>query len=196
MTFQTRGPKPILTQVQIIHSIPYARARNGFFAAKDSELAKVTGTGQSFDLTNDADTAKAQIDKMRPLLKGKSIGVQTSTTNEAFLDAYFKGDVDLRAYKSTEDLEPDLLAGRVDGIFQSNISLATAKKNPKFADYEIFGPTFFGGPFGTGVRIGLRKDDKDLKATFDKAIQEAVSNGTVKRLAEKWFAVDVTPIGK
>lgn len=177
-------------------SIPYARARNGFFASKDSDLARLPGTGQSFDLANNPDAAKAEIDQMRPLLKGKVIGVQGSSTNAAFLEQYFKGDVEVREYKTTEDAELDLLSDRVDAIVQSNISLATTKKNPKFDSYEILGPTFFGGPFGTGVGIGLRKDDTKLKATFDKVVQEAISDGTVERLAKKWFAVDVTPIAQ
>jgi len=177
-------------------TIPYARARNGFFASKRSDLAKLPGTGQSFDLDNNSEAAKAEIEQMRPLLKGKVIGVQTSSTNAAFLETYFKGDVEVREYKTTEDAELDLLSDRVDAIVQSNISLATTKKNAKFDDYEILGPTFFGGPFGTGVGIGLRKDDTKLKAALDKVIQDAIADGTVKRLAEKWFAVDVTPLSQ
>jgi len=53
-----------------------------------------------------------------------------------------------------------------------------------------------GRSFGTDARAGLRKDGKDLKATFDKAIQDAVSNSTMNRLAEEWFAVDVTSIAQ
>ncbi|NTF72665.1 transporter substrate-binding domain-containing protein [Rhizobium rhizogenes] len=177
-------------------SIPYARARNGFFVSKNSDLAKLPGTGESFNLAGNTDAAKAEIDKMRPLLQGKVIGVQTSSTNASFLDTYFKGVVEVREYKTSEEAELDLLSDRVDAIVQSNISLATTKKNPKFEAYEIFGPTFFGGPFGTGVGIGLRKDDVKLKETFDKAIEAAVSDGTVARLAKKWFEVDVTPIAQ
>ncbi|MCJ9746610.1 transporter substrate-binding domain-containing protein [Neorhizobium sp. SHOUNA12A] len=183
-------------QEAIAFSIPYARARNGFFAAKNSDLAKLPETGQSFDLGTNADGAKAVIEKMRPLLKGKVIGVQGSTTNSAFLEQYFKDGVEVRQYKSTEEQELDLLSGRVDAIVQSNISLATTKKNKQFDNYDILGPTFLGGPFGTGVGIGLRKDDTKLKATLDKSVKEAIDDGTVKRLAQKWFAVDVTPLAQ
>jgi len=183
-------------QEAIAFSVPYARARNGFFAARDSDLAKLPEAGQSFDLGTNSDAAKAAIEKMRPLLKGKVIGVQGATTNSAFLEQYFKDDVEVRQYKSTEEQELDLLSGRVDAIVQSNISLATTKKNKEFDNYDILGPTFFGGPFGTGIGIGLRKDDTKLKATFDKVVQEAIDDGTVKRLAQKWFAVDVTPLAQ
>lgn len=45
---------------------------------------------------------------------------------------------------------------------------------------------------GTGA--GIRKEDTALKATFNKAIGEAIADGTVKRLSEKWFHTDVTPV--
>jgi octopine/nopaline transport system substrate-binding protein len=30
---------------------------------------------------------------------------------------------------------------------------------------------------------------------FDKAVQEAIADGTVKKLSEKWFGLDITPRG-
>ncbi|MCZ7448267.1 transporter substrate-binding domain-containing protein [Rhizobium rhizogenes] len=176
-------------------TIPYARARNGFFAEKGSDLAKLPGTGDIVNLAKADDATKASIEKMRPLLKGKVIGVQTSSTNATFLEQYFKNEVEVRQYKTSEEAELDLLSGRVDAIVQSNISLATTKKDAKFDAYEIYGPTFFNGPFGA-VGIGLRKGDEKLKASLDKAVQEAIDDGTVKRLAQQWFAVDVTPVGE
>lgn len=177
-------------------TIPYARSRNGFFTAPDAELAKLPGTGTSFDLANNEAVAVEEINKMRDMLKGKVIGVQGSTTNAAFVDKYFKGIVDVREYKTTEQQELDLLAGRIDAIVQANTSLAATKKNPQFKGYDIFGPTFFGGALGRGVAIGLRKQDTELKAVFDKAINEAIADGTVRKLAEKWFDVDLTPVQK
>ena len=66
---------------------------------------------------------------------------------------------------------------------------------PEFKDYTIAGPNFSGGVLGKGVGTGIRKEDKDLKALFDTAINAAIADGTIKRLSEKWFKVDVTPQG-
>jgi octopine/nopaline transport system substrate-binding protein len=41
----------------------------------------------------------------------------------------------------------------------------------------------------------LRKDDTELKAKFNEAIQAALKDGTAKALSLKWFKVDVTPQG-
>lgn len=177
-------------------SIPYARSQNGFFTSPDSDLAKLPGTGISYDLANNEADGKKVMDEMRPLLEGKTIGVQGSTTNATFVDRYFKDTVTVREYKSTEQQELDLLAGRIDAIVQANTSLATTKDNPQFKGYDIFGPTFFGGAFGKGVAVGLRKNDTELKALFDKGIQEAIDDGTIRKLAEKWFEVDLTPVQK
>ncbi len=57
----------------------------------------------------------------------------------------------------------------------------------------IAGPEIGGTIWGKGEGFGLRKEDTELKALFDKAIAEAIADGTVKTLSEKWFKIDVTP---
>ncbi|KPU01689.1 ABC transporter substrate-binding protein, partial [Enterobacter cloacae subsp. cloacae] len=56
------------------------------------------------------------------------------------------------------------------------------------------GPQFIGGILGSGSSIGLRKSDPELKAMFDKAIDQAKTDGTIKKLSEKWFGMDTTPL--
>jgi octopine/nopaline transport system substrate-binding protein len=46
---------------------------------------------------------------------------------------------------------------------------------------------------GRGVAVGMRKDDAELKAMFDTAIQAAIADGTVQKLTQKWFKIDMTP---
>lgn len=65
---------------------------------------------------------------MKPKLKGKDIGVQTSTIGAAFLKQYLDGVVEVREYKTTEQHDLDLYAGRVDAVFASMAYLATARK--------------------------------------------------------------------
>ena len=38
--------------------------------------------------------------------------------------------------------------------------------------------------------MGIRKSDADLTAKFDKALAEAIADGTVKKLSEQWFKFD------
>jgi len=58
---------------------------------------------------------------------------------------------------------------------------------------EIVGPGLSGGVLGRGVAVGLRKDSAELRDKFSKAIEEAIADGTVKRLSEQWFGIDMTP---
>jgi octopine/nopaline transport system substrate-binding protein len=135
------------------------------------------------------------VEAWKPLLKGKTVGVQTSTTNSAFLEKYFKDTVTIREYKTTEQHDLDLAAGRIDAalaeVSAHNATLDKAEFKDKFV---VAGTQFRGGDIlGRGVAVGLRKEDGELKAMFDKAIGEALADGTVKKLADKWFKADMAP---
>src|SRR3712207_6392568 len=60
---------------------PYADSPNGYLVAKDSPLAKMPGTGQTYNLVSQQAEAERAIEATKPLLKGKTIGVQVSTTH-------------------------------------------------------------------------------------------------------------------
>ena len=44
---------------------------------------------------------------------------------------------------------------------------------------------------GDGAGVGIRKEDTDLKAMFNKAIEEIRADGTYKTINDKYFAFDV-----
>jgi octopine/nopaline transport system substrate-binding protein len=171
----------------------YAVDPSGFAVAKDSELGKLGITGEKFKL-DDAAAAQAAIDKLRPLLKGKIVGVQAATTNLDFLKKYFGDVVEIREYKTTEEHDLDLAAGRIDALFAQQTALAATLAKPEFADYTLAGPGFVGGVFGRGTGAGLRKEDTALKAMLNKAIDEAIADGTIKKISMKWVHTDVTPV--
>jgi octopine/nopaline transport system substrate-binding protein len=171
----------------------YSGDSHGLMSEKDGPLAKLPG-GQVFNLKDDPATAQKGIDAIKPLLKGKTIGVQTSTIHANFLNQYLKDTVEIREYKTTEQHDLDLAAGRVDAVFASDTALRGTLEKPDFAKgFALVGPRFKGGVFGSGVAVGLRKGEPELKAMFDDAITAAIIDGTLKKLSEKWFKVDITP---
>jgi len=174
-------------------SHPYAVDPSGFAVAKDSDLGKLGGATEKFKLDDEA-SAKAAIEKLKPLLKGKVVGVQAATTNLEFLKKYFADTVKIREYKTTEQHDLDLAAGRVDALFAQQSALAATLAKPEFADYTLAGPGFVGGVFGLGSGAGLRKSDTKLKEMLNTAIDGAIADGTIKRLSEKWVKTDVTPV--
>jgi octopine/nopaline transport system substrate-binding protein len=174
---------------------PYAAGPNGFLVAKNSPLAKMPGTGQAFNLTSQKEGAEKAIDAVKPLLKGKTIGVQGSTIHSNFADKYYKGTAEIREYKTTEAHDLDLAAGRIDAVLADSTAILGTLEKPEFKDYALVGPSITGGLLGEGVGVGLRKGDNDLKKAFNEAIQSAVKDGTVKKLSEKWFKIDISPKG-
>jgi hypothetical protein len=93
---------------------PYGRTPSTFAVLKSSPLAKLPDAGKVYSLNPEGlSAAEKSINDIKPMLKGKVIGVQTSTAQANFLEKYFKDVVDIRQYKtpsSTTSISPP--AGR------------------------------------------------------------------------------------
>jgi octopine/nopaline transport system substrate-binding protein len=172
-------------------SVPYAFAPAGFMALKSSPLTKMPGG--DYNLTKEPAAAEKAIEELKSHLKGKVIGAQVATTNLAFAEKYFKDVAEIREYKTTEQHDLDLAAGRIDAAVAEHSVFAATMETATGKDMTIVGPAFSGGILGLGVAAGMRKEDKDLKEAFDAAIKSAIADGMTKRLSEKWFKIDMTP---
>ncbi|MBN8954356.1 MULTISPECIES: transporter substrate-binding domain-containing protein [unclassified Rhizobium] len=177
----------------IAFSDSYGTTGQTFATLKDSPLVDLPMKGEVFSLATNEAGAAAALKQLEPMLKGKTIGVQTASIAATFLDKYLKGVADIREYKTTEQHDLDLKAGRVDLIMASMAYLSTAAAKPGNEDMTVTGPRFQGGLLGRGSSVGLRKDDTQLKAMFNDAIAAAKADGTIARLSQKWFGFDVTP---
>ena len=153
-----------------------------------SELA-----GQTAQAALGGPEAAKTIEEWKPLVKGKTVGVQGSTTNSAFLEKYFKDAVTIREYKTTEQHDLDLAAGRIDAIYAAHSSIAASMEKPEFKDMMIAGAGMGGDILGAGVAAGMRKADTDLKKMFDDAINGAIKDGTMEKLTSKWFKIKMIP---
>ena len=130
---------------------------------------------------------------MQAALKGKTLGVQVSTTHANFASQYLKGVADVKEYKTADDRDLDLKSGRIDASLDDYTVVAATASKPDATGLAIVGPRFIGGTFGAGTGMGIRKSDSDLTAKFDTALAAAVADGTVKKLSEKWFKLDIAP---
>ena len=132
-------------------------------------------------------------------LSGKTVCTQIGTIHQNFLESGDVGKVDLRTYKTQDEVNLDLSNGRCDA------ALAAAVAFTDYADKSgeavvLVGPTFSGGAFGNGVGVGIRKGGDDaigkrdakLLKDFNKAINEARKDGTISKLAIKWFGFDAS----
>ena len=171
----------------IAFSDPYAPTSATFMVEKTGPLTNMAGTGTTLDLGGDSAIIKKALDGVAVSLKGKAIGTQASTANANFLDKYLKGVVEVREYKTTEQHDLDLKAGRIDGVIAQRTALGALLNKPEYKDFKLAGPTFVGDVFGKGIGVGLRKEDAVLKSMFNDAIKAAKADGTIDKLAEKWL---------
>ena len=174
-------------------SMSYGSTGQAFATLKGGDLETLPMKGELFSLASNEAGARKAVDELKPLVEGKTIGVQTASIAARFIDEYLKDVVEVREYKTTEQHDLDLVAGRVDFVMASMGYLKTAVEKPANSDMVIVGPRFQGGFLGAGSSVGLRKSDTELKALFDDAIAAAKADGTIKRLSEKWFGFDLTP---
>jgi len=124
-------------------------------------------------------------------LAGKTVCVQTATIHQNFLDSGDVGKVKVRTYKTQDEVNLDLTSGRCDAALAAAVSFTDyAEKSGKAV--VLTGPTFSGGAFGNGVGVGIRKGDSKLLNDFNAAIDKARDDGTISKLAIKWFGFDAS----
>ncbi len=176
----------------ISFSRAYAATPAKFVVLKSSPNASFKTMESDIDLAEVSDAEKASVSELVAKFKGKKIGVQVATTHENFLNEYLGKDVTILTYKTQEQLDLDLQAGRVDAALASMSYWAPLLKGDKGKDMVAVGPNLTGGPFGAGVGVGIRQADGKLVDMFSKAINESIADGTVKKLAIMHFGFDAS----
>jgi octopine/nopaline transport system substrate-binding protein len=178
---------------QIDFSIPYANVPAALATAKSSPLAKLPHPAKVVNFNKDKAAGDAALKELRDALKGKTLGVQVSTTHATFAGNHLKDVAEIKEYKTTDDRDLDLKSGRIDAVLDDETAIAAMLSKPDAKDFQTFGPELTGGDFGVGVGMGLRKADADLTKRFDEALKAAFKDGTIRKASLKWFKIDTTP---
>jgi len=120
-------------------------------------------------------------------LAGKRIGVQRGSIQDEYLTQLYKRS-DIVRYDKTTDVELDLLADRIDLLLANRVtSMLGFLSKPEAAEYGLVGAEYTGGILGDGNAIALRKDDTELLAQVNAAIDAIIANGTYDRITAKYF---------
>jgi octopine/nopaline transport system substrate-binding protein len=156
-------------------------------------------TPSGINLSLGGSDVKSALKTLTGVLAGKSVCVQTATIHQNFLESGDVGKVNVRTYKTQDEVNLDLTSGRCD------VALAAAVAFTDYADKSgkpvvLVGPTFSGGAFGNGVGVGIRqggdnaigKRDAKLLKDFNKAINTARKQGIISKLAIKHFGFDAS----
>jgi len=148
-------------------------------------------TSEGINLGKKTGAVKKDLKTLTGALAGKTVCVQTATIHQNFLESGDVGKVNVRTYKTQDEVNLDLAAGRCDAALAAAVAFSDyAEKSGK--PVVLVGPTFSGGAFGNGVGVGIRKDDTQLLNAFNKAINQARKNGDISRIAIKWFGFDAS----
>lgn len=172
-------------------TIPYAATPAAFATTKDSPLANAAGTGTEVKMEV-GQTGVKEIDALKEVFKGKTIGIQAATVYAKFVYDNFGDTATIREYKTGADRDLDLQNGRIDLGFDDGVYFESAFEAAK-GELAFTGPEIVGPIWGAGEGLGVRKADTDLRDMFSAAIQSALDDGTVKTLSMKWFKTDVSP---
>jgi len=185
-------------QKTITFSQGYADEVAQLAVMKGSDLEGMD-TPSGINLSLGGGDVKKALKTLTSVLAGKSVCVQTATIHQNFLDSGDVGAINVRTYKTQDEVNLDLTAGRCDA------ALAAAVAFTDYADKSgeavvLVGPTFSGGAFGNGVGVGIRqagddaigKRDAKLLKDFNKAIDKARKSGIISELAIKHFGFDAS----
>ena len=185
-------------QKTITFSQGYADEVASLAVMKGSSLVGMD-TPEGINLSLGVSDVKKALKTLTGALAGKTVCTQTGTIHQNFLESGDVGSVNVRTYKTQDEVNLDLTSGRCD------VALAAAVAFTDYADKSgeavtLVGPTFSGGAFGNGVGVGIRqggddaigkRDAKPLK-DFNKAIDKARKKGIISKLAIKHFGFDAS----
>ena len=176
------------------------------YADEVAQLAVMKGsslegmdTPEGINLSLGGGDVKKALKTLTEALAGKTVCVQTATIHQNFLDSGDVGKVNVRTYKTQDEVNLDLASGRCDAALAAAVAFTDyADKSGKAV--VLVGPTFSGGAFGNGVGVGIRqagddaigKRDAELLKDFNQAIDKARKNGDISRIATKWFGFDAS----
>jgi cystine transport system substrate-binding protein len=123
-------------------------------------------------------------------LKGRTIGVARGTIYEA--QARAVPGLRVRSYPAAPETLQDLAFGRIDAALNDSLMVTYLVSHATL-------PVKAGPLVGPGVQaaIALQKGNPALKGAVDGALRQAQADGSLARLARKWFGIDVSrPTGR
>ncbi|MBC7149207.1 MAG: transporter substrate-binding domain-containing protein [Rhizobium sp.] len=125
-------------------------------------------------------------------LKGKVIGAQSGTTQAEYATATYP-DLDIKLYPTQDEVNMDMINGRLDVQIGDMLpmmdwlSKGDGSKCCELVGAPIADPKFI----GQGAGIAVRKEDTDLLAKLNAAIDAIRANGKYAEINKKYFPIDI-----
>jgi cystine transport system substrate-binding protein len=119
-------------------------------------------------------------------LAGKRVGVLLGTNHEQWLKDHTP-KADIRTYEDDATRNQELLVGRIDAVLNDRLIVGSVVK-------QYGGQLVAAGEPLSQEReaIAIKKGNPELVAAVNAALASLAADGTLKRISESWFSVDVT----
>jgi ABC-type amino acid transport substrate-binding protein len=122
------------------------------------------------------------------LLRNRKIGVQKDSTHADWLDKSFRRSAQIKRYPSVAEALKGLADEEVDAVFGDKVQLWLWSRKPEGKCCEVMGRDIKDTQtLGVGVSAGIRREDVKLRDAFNKALGEMMSDGTYRKINEKYF---------
>jgi polar amino acid transport system substrate-binding protein len=121
-------------------------------------------------------------------LYNRSIAVARGTPHEAFLKTFFR-DSRVQVFQTAEQAREALQQGKTDYVFDDGIGLAfwingtLSRRCCELRGAPFFEPRFF----GDGVAIAVPRNDPQIKALLNAALQKVRASGRFDELVSRYF---------
>ncbi len=125
-------------------------------------------------------------------LCGQTVAVQHGTTYEKALQAQSKKctdggkkKLDIESFENDTEAQTRVKSGgAVAGVNDYPVAVDLARKADGGNAFEVVGEQVDAGPFG----IAVNKDNKQLSAALEEAVNAIIQDGTYKKILTKWGA--------
>ncbi|MDC9837814.1 transporter substrate-binding domain-containing protein [Rhizobium binxianense] len=118
-------------------------------------------------------------------LNGKTVGVILGDVSEKWSREQNKFDV--RTYKGLPEMLLELQAGRVDAIVADDVPVLVGIHKSGTEARQIKDDSLPRYPIG----IAIRKDNPELAAAMQKALDDMMADGSYDAISKKWIGMDV-----
>lgn len=119
-------------------------------------------------------------------LEGKRIGVVAQTT---YYDVALDYTEDIQTYSSDVVALQDLtIEGRLDAVITADV-VGFEAQNEGFEIEMVGDPLWIEQP-----SIAVRKDDEELLAAINDALDAIIENGTYDKISQKWFGTNLLDV--
>jgi polar amino acid transport system substrate-binding protein len=118
-------------------------------------------------------------------LKGKTVGVTLGEAADKW--ARDQNAFEIRTYKGLPEMLLDLGAGRVDAIVADDVPVfvAIAKSNAPIEQVKDDRLPRY------DIGMAIRKNNPELAATMQKALDDMMTDGTYEAISKKWIGQDI-----